>query len=55
MQKTISEIKKFKADMCMTELNGALEFTYNSMTIPHTPRMVYLLTDGDVDNPDSLI
>ena len=55
MQEAIGNINNFKADMGMTELNGALEFSYNSEKIPHTPCMVYLLTDGDVENPDSLI
>ena len=38
-----------------TEINGALRFCYNSKPRPHTPKLIYLLTDGDVSNPDSVI
>jgi hypothetical protein len=55
MQKTIADVSNFKADMGCTELDGALNFTYNSKAFPHTPRFVFLLTDGDVGNPDSVI
>lgn len=38
-----------------TEMNDALNFTYGSPPISHVPRLIFLLTDGDVDNPDSVI
>lgn len=38
-----------------TELNEALNFCYNSEIKPHTPKLVFLLTDGDVANPNSVI
>ncbi len=55
MQSAVDKISKFEADMGGTNLDGALNFTYNSKAFPHTPRFVFLLTDGDVGNPDSVI
>ena len=44
------------ADMGCTELDGALTFTYEkSKRFDHQPKYVFLLTDGDVGNPDSVI
>ena len=55
IEKTVEQVSRFKADMGMTELDGALKFAYGSHSIPHVPKLVYLLTDGDVGNPDSVI
>jgi hypothetical protein len=56
IKKTVAKVSQFKADMGCTELNGALNFAYdNKHSIPHVPKLVFLLTDGDVGNPDSII
>ena len=41
--------------MGCTELDDAFNFTYNLKAFPHAPKFVFLLTDGDVSNPDSVI
>ncbi len=55
IEQTVETVSRFKADMGCTELNGALNFAYGSHSIPHVPKLVFLLTDGDVGNPDSVI
>jgi len=51
----IRRIEGFKADMGCTEIDDALEFCYKLQGFDHSPKMVFMLTDGDVGNPDSVI
>ena len=46
---------KFTADLGTTEIDSALDFSYKLKKFDHSPKMVFMLTDGDVSNPDSVI
>jgi sulfur relay (sulfurtransferase) complex TusBCD TusD component (DsrE family) len=51
MDKTIAKIKTFTANMGGTELDQPLNFSYTLKKQDHSPKLVFLLTDGDVGNP----
>lgn len=55
IQETLEKISRFGADMGGTNLDGAIDFTYQAEMLGHSPKLVFLLTDGDVGNPDSII
>jgi len=41
--------------MGLTEIDNALKFSYELEGKDHSPKMVFMLTDGDVGNPDTVI
>lgn len=51
VEDAISKVQRFEADMGGTNIDDALSFCYNMKKLPDTPRLVFLLTDGDVRNP----
>ncbi len=38
-----------------TQINAPFAFAYDCAKISHIPKLVFLLTDGDVYDPDSVI
>lgn len=51
----ISQIKRFSADMGGTEIYSVIEAVLSSPRLKNYPRTLFLLTDGDVTNPDQII
>lgn len=55
IQNTCNQVERFTASFGGTEINSPLHASYGSKKLKHLPKLVFLLTDGDVGNPDSVI
>jgi uncharacterized protein YegL len=55
VEKAIGLISKFDADMGGTEILSALKKVYSSHLIADYPTNIFLLTDGEVSDPDEVI
>ena len=51
----IEQVKRFDADMGGTEIYYAIQTILNQPRKKNHPRTLFLLTDGEVSNPDSVI
>ena len=55
IDESIKQITLFKADLCGTKISKPLKFSYSLPDLGHSPKMVFMLTDGDVRHPDPVI
>ena len=55
INKAISGVKNYTANMGGTQMDGALKFSYTREKYEHSPKHLFLLTDGEVSNPKSVI
>ena len=55
LEKALSYLKKIDANMGGTEIDTALTAIFSIPVDPFYPRSLFLLTDGDVSNPNSVI
>ena len=55
VSETIKKIEKFLADMRGTNILEPLRSIFNNNPLDEYPRTIFLLTDGQVDNPDEVV
>lgn len=55
MKQAIEKIQMFSADMGGTEIYNGLKKCYGQFKFKNYPNNIFLLTDGDISNPDSVI
>jgi hypothetical protein len=51
----VGKIQTFDADMGGTEILQAVKYAIDTPVIKNIPKVIFLLTDGDVSNPDEII
>ena len=54
MQKALNYIERTGANMGGTDLAGPLRSIYSTKVVPNYPKSLFILTDGDVLNPDEV-